>query len=87
MSEPTDEQKRQFLLDLTELTRKHGIAVGGCGCCGSPFLMEADCSDERAGYSDSGRSDFSWIAPSDKYDWEHYSDGIVRAADSADGGT
>ncbi len=27
-----------FLLDLSALTRKHGIAISGCGCCGSPFL-------------------------------------------------
>ncbi|MDR2571127.1 MAG: hypothetical protein LBD23_12695 [Oscillospiraceae bacterium] len=28
----------EFLNDLTELTVKHGIIIGGCGCCGSPFL-------------------------------------------------
>lgn len=31
----------KFIAELTALTRKHGIAIGGCGCCGSPFLMDA----------------------------------------------
>ena len=29
-----------FLSELIVLTRKHGIKIDGCGCCGSPFLME-----------------------------------------------
>lgn len=31
----TDEEQRkqQFLFELSELTRKHGISIGGCGCC------------------------------------------------------
>ena len=31
----------QFLTGLAELTSRHGIAIGGCGCCGSPALFEA----------------------------------------------
>lgn len=27
-----------FMRGLEELTRLHRIAIGGCGCCGSPFL-------------------------------------------------
>jgi hypothetical protein len=27
-----------FLTDLAVLSRKHGIALGGCGCCDSPVL-------------------------------------------------
>jgi hypothetical protein len=34
-----------FLRDLAELTRKHGIAIGGCGCCDSPFLCNLDGED------------------------------------------
>lgn len=30
----------QFLIELTELGRKHGIVIGGCGCCGSPFIYQ-----------------------------------------------
>ncbi|MEU0950483.1 hypothetical protein ABZ379_48870 [Streptomyces canus] len=28
-----------FLAELSALTVKHGLAVAGCGCCGSPFLV------------------------------------------------
>lgn len=31
-----------FLAELTELSRKHGVVIGGCGCCGSPFLFPFD---------------------------------------------
>ncbi len=29
-----------FLKDLTKLSLKHGITIGGCVCCGSPWLMK-----------------------------------------------
>lgn len=33
-----NEQKvLEFLGELTELSKKYGIYIGGCGCCGSPF--------------------------------------------------
>lgn len=32
----------EFLKELTELSKKHNILIEGCGCCGSPFLLEAD---------------------------------------------
>lgn len=31
---------KDFLKDLTKLSRKHKITIGGCGCCGSPYLVE-----------------------------------------------
>jgi hypothetical protein len=31
-----------FLADLAALTEKHGIKIGGCGCCGSPWLKKTD---------------------------------------------
>lgn len=30
-----------FLDELAKLTNKYGIAIGGCGCCGSPYLYRA----------------------------------------------
>ena len=67
-----------FLVGLEKLTRETGVAIWGCGCCGSPSLATADVSDERSGYGYDGCSCVMWIAPSDKYDWETYSEKIVR---------
>ena len=35
-----------FLAELSALTVKYGVEVGGCGCCGSPFLMDIETSAE-----------------------------------------
>ena len=29
---------QEFLLELSALTKKYGIAIHGCGCCGSPMI-------------------------------------------------
>ena len=34
--------QEQFLEELTSLTIKCQVVVGGYGCCGSPFLSEMD---------------------------------------------
>lgn len=33
-----NEKLEAFLDELSELSRKHRIAIGGCGCCGSPWI-------------------------------------------------
>lgn len=33
-----DKVCKEFLKELSKLSRKHGVYIGGCGCCGSPFL-------------------------------------------------
>ncbi len=30
---------RQFVDELEELSKKHNVAVDGCGCCGSPYVL------------------------------------------------
>lgn len=35
-----ENNKEKFLTELTELSKKHGIVIHGCGCCGSPWLDE-----------------------------------------------
>lgn len=50
MPQKLDENVRQFLVDLTALTKKYGLAIGGCGCCGSPWLEPIDVSNEKSGY-------------------------------------
>ena len=31
-----------FLKELSVLTNKYRIEIGGCGCCGSPWLADKD---------------------------------------------
>lgn len=33
----TDSEK-EFINGLNDLTRKTGVTIAGCGCCGSPYL-------------------------------------------------
>ena len=35
-----NDAEKEFLRGLTKLTKKTGIAIDGCGCCGSPSLMK-----------------------------------------------
>lgn len=32
----------EFLTELTKLTDKYGFEIGGCGCCGSPWVIDDD---------------------------------------------
>ena len=54
----TQEQTEAFLAELTALTLKHGIQIGGCGCCGSPFLDPTDAKD--GAYEHHNGSDLFW---------------------------
>lgn len=40
-----NEKLIEFLTELTKLTDKYGFQIGGCGCCGSPWVT----SDGRDG--------------------------------------
>jgi hypothetical protein len=43
MPELTGQPKTDLFLDeLRALLKKHGAHIGGCGCCGSPWLSVAD---------------------------------------------
>ena len=43
-----DEKLIEFLTELTKLTDKYGFEIGGCGCCGSPWITsnDRDAGDE-----------------------------------------
>jgi len=38
----TEEQREAFLSDYKKLIEKHGIYVGACGCCDSPWIVTID---------------------------------------------
>lgn len=44
-----------FLEELTALSRKHGIKISGCGCCGSPSLTS--CEPDALPYAVEERSE------------------------------
>ena len=40
-----NKELESFLKELTKLTKKYHIAIGGCGCCGSPYLTKLELDD------------------------------------------
>ena len=42
MSKNTIGSKYKFLEELSELTKKYNISIEGCGCCGSPYLVNLE---------------------------------------------
>lgn len=44
-----EKAEEAFMAELTALTHKHGVKIGGCGCCGSPWL--AATSNKTGRYS------------------------------------
>lgn len=52
----TEENTKAFLAGLSELSRKYGVGIGGCGCCGSPFITSQD-KDCPGGYEESDLND------------------------------
>lgn len=40
----TPEKAQEFLDELTILSVKYGITIGGCGCCGSPWIEDLSSS-------------------------------------------
>ena len=36
------ETVKTFVRELSELSRKHKIIIGACGCCYSPFLLDLE---------------------------------------------
>jgi hypothetical protein len=61
-------KEKAFLIELTELTRKHGIQVVGCGCCGSPSLYPLQPGEEFGHYGNANSvCDFEWIVNEDAF--------------------
>lgn len=47
MEEFNEKQVKEFLKELSKLSRRHKIYISGCGCCGSPFLISLKKDDGR----------------------------------------
>ncbi len=60
-----DEKELKFMEGLAKLTRETGVQIAGCGCCGSPFLMEAEePGNPDAGYTvDDAGDHVRWRTP------------------------
>lgn len=41
-TELTEGEVDSFLEELSELTKRYGIEICGCGCCGSPWLKNLE---------------------------------------------
>lgn len=35
-----EERIEGFLKELSSISKKYGLTIGGCGCCGSPFVTD-----------------------------------------------
>lgn len=55
--------KIEFLKELTKLSKEHGVFIAGCGCCGSPFLIEDDVSE----IGDLEEGNINWDSFSEEY--------------------
>jgi hypothetical protein len=73
------DNERAFLIGLEKLTRETGVAIGGCGCCGSPSLFTVIDIPPEAGYAhNAGECEVRWISPHDDVYWEEYREKIVK---------
>jgi len=73
--------EKAFLLGLEKLTRETGIQIGGCGCCGSPFLMPVKDEElvPEAGYTHERgvEGKVAWYSPADTL-WDEYGKEVVK---------
>ena len=60
MKKLTTEKVKEFLRDLNKVSRKHKVAIMGCGCCGSPFLCHMEKTDGRYEVNDVDSDHLRW---------------------------
>lgn len=80
------EKELRFIELLEAATRETGLAIGGCGCCGSPFLDKLEEADlgEESGYaipyrwnSSGDPAELTWVSSADS-DFERDRHKIVK---------
>ena len=66
--------KAKFLKELTELTKKYGIAIEGCGCCSSPYLIKKPKAQLDGKYVITESPDYNvrWLSWANELDVEEY---------------
>jgi hypothetical protein len=55
MTDKAVQNRDKFLKELSALSRRYKIKIGGCGCCGSPWL--ADVEGRGGKYESNGGED------------------------------
>lgn len=60
-----EENRRKFLEGLNKLTRETCVEIAGCGCCGSPFLMELSLDEEGPEWR------YVETSPNGKVEWSY----------------
>jgi len=73
-----EDNKREFIIRLEKLTRETGVSIGGCGCCGSPFLRELKKEElhDSAGYSYGDQ--VIWVSKMYMDEWDEHHKGIIK---------
>ena len=56
----SDPETEQFLLELTELTRKHKVRIGACGCCNSPWVTKVEKNDNSRYWLSGEKDGLAW---------------------------
>ena len=77
------ENEENFIKELTALSKKYKVIIGGCGCCGSPYVSACDIDKDKfvneAGYSYDDYLD--WQSPG-SYGWDddknNYKDKVIK---------
>lgn len=59
------DKEAAFLTELAALSKKYNIIVGGCGECGSPWIVE-----RRPDYQAEWHSDLKWHEDTESYTHE-----------------
>jgi hypothetical protein len=62
-----DNNMREFLFELTELSRKHKLIVTACGCCGGPWISGCEEAAHPIGHYRTlpNGSELEWLIPGD----------------------
>lgn len=68
--EEKEDRVRKFLKELSELSLKYKITIGGCGCCGSPWINTNENLKNGGKYKvsseDVNGSDLMWVSNNGK---------------------